>query len=278
MLWNQLTHILLKGQVLFSAEIQSEMGQTTAVQHISVGLSLAGPQAGGLVFTGSNPSLTSLANPSSIFSLIPVFHPLTFLAQDGAEPTELLPITFAQTVGGIEEEEDPSVLLRTTCSSRRMYCTEECWPGWNGSSNIQWSLQIFKTVFFVHLPLLNTWLPNNLLLHAISLVVPLSKFHSFLPLLADFAFYCSHQQVRLLFYPSISHPSLKHKSRSHPQSTISAASSYLMTFISFNHFLFPSNTTLLPNSTDDHMGHSTCHYSLTFFLVIISAVPSSPQL
>lgn len=52
MLWNQLTHISLKGQALLSAEIQSQIGQTTAVQQISVALSLAGQEAEELFFTG----------------------------------------------------------------------------------------------------------------------------------------------------------------------------------------------------------------------------------
>lgn len=52
MLWNQLTHISLKGQVLLSAEIQSQIGQTTAVQQIAVALSLAGQEAEECFFTG----------------------------------------------------------------------------------------------------------------------------------------------------------------------------------------------------------------------------------
>lgn len=103
----------------------------------------------------------------------------------------------------------------------------------------------------------------------------LSKLHSFLPLLADFFFFYSSQQLHLLFSPSLFHSSLQHESKSH-KSTISASFLYLMAIISFIHFLLSSNTRLLPNSTHKHTGHSTCHYSWIFFLVIISVVSSSP--
>lgn len=127
---------------------------------------------------------------------------------------------------------------------------------------------------FVHLPLFDTWLPDSLSSSVLSPLVfpiytswfsPLAGCLSFLPL----------PSAAPLSYPSLLHSSLQHKSRSH-NATSSAASSCLTTFISFNHFLFPSNTRLLPTSTHEHVRHSSCHYSLIFSLVIISVAPASP--
>lgn len=193
-----------------------------------------------------------------------------FLSLHGAAQTPRAAAhQFCTIVGRNEDKGNPSVLLQQRCTALeragklKLFLQHPVKP-----------LDILNNNF---LPYLCSTRPPDYVSCSMlfSLVVPLPKFHSFLPFLTDFIFYCSYQQVHLLFYSSLFYSSLKHKSRSH-KSTISASSSYLMTFNSFNHFLFPSNTRLLPNSSHEHIGHSTCHYSLMFFPVIISAVPSSP--
>lgn len=208
MLWNQLTHISLKGQVLFSTEIQFGIAQMTAVQQISAAPSLAELEAGELFFAGVAQSpLTFLAcqifSPSYLRALL-----LCSLHRRVQTPQSCCPsfCTSSEKQQGWGEPwaAGPAHQLQ---QHEEMCCTQGCWQGchwgrWEQALKHCEALRFLKSCsLFIHLCSAHYFLIIFLPPHLPG--CSLSKLESGFPCRLT-ALYRSHQQLHLLFFPHYS--------------------------------------------------------------------------
>lgn len=121
-----------------------------------------------IVFCWRGPEPTDIFSMSNFFSFIPACPPVIFLAQEGADPTELLPIILHKQWETTRLRRalsswpcTPAAAARGDVLHPRVLAMLPLGQMGTGLKTL-WSPQIFKVLFFVHSLVLSTLLPNHL--------------------------------------------------------------------------------------------------------------------